>query len=287
LLQTLDEIRQPYDSDQILEWLALLAVFLRHARLAVDLDSTNSGVQILMPKVITAFQPQGDWSGTILLALASSDKYRRAKASDAVLSAARLSSSLPKPNFLVPWLLDTIDNNVSSRHHLTLISILVNFVPTKSIPPNLVGDLLADSWSDFGHLRGETIAMLLYHRYVGTMLKDEIPKCQFMLEPLRSHMDNSNIARYVLPAHLKGFPNSFSVLLELANSTFAWMAVASLGVQLGLLDMRKFPEEKMRAALSHSEVEVRFKAFQLATETLQFHYIREAFRWNAVLPSAG
>ncbi|WWC92899.1 uncharacterized protein L201_007861 [Kwoniella dendrophila CBS 6074] len=295
-----------------LKQLELLLIILRHltnlsSTLFHRLDVSSNVHEQLIP----AFQPSGHLASLILANLDSPLKVQQQRASEVLSLAGHLSNLLPAPSasasvpttFMVPFFTLAINGGISRRSNLTIISSLLDYIPTSAIPENLVDNLLEDlPVVDCSIVRSNLIVNLLLKlsstepedQRQSSVLKKVLP----YFDPELPHAVMVTMNRYFLPALFKEDPSYVPTLLEsLSRETElfgAWITVASLGVSLGLVKINELSREDLKDALSHEDTDIRMRAFELVSSVTKDQFneeilelVKEGFMWNDALPSAG
>jgi hypothetical protein len=294
-------------------------VVLRRIR---EICSTNSAglnessmIELVYIHLAPAVLPGGILAKAISDGINSSAKPVHVRTAEALQSLGKLVDTVPPPkasasnptNMLVPFFLDTIASGLSSKGSLTIINILLPYIPLAEVPEVLLERLVKEMYAiDLGNLRGPIISQLIIRNLEEAANAEKEQRILGSLFPLFSPTapatTMTNVHRYLLPPLFAARPSIIhSLLLMLgggesgrsADYFAAWTSVASLGVSVGHITVTELPEQDVQNAMVHSDPDVRLKAFQLITgskdlldertETL----VRKSLLWNRVLPDSG
>ncbi|WRT69593.1 uncharacterized protein IL334_006582 [Kwoniella shivajii] len=310
IAQGMKLVLQPYSQASHLKILDLLLVILRQVTFIVSSLSPPEVVSLTENHLVPAFIPGGILASLVLNNLESTLKLQQQRASEALSSAGKLSMLLPGPStstsesttFVVPLFQQAIHGGISRKSNLTIISTLLEYIPLSIIPNNLIDDLLDDLVVVECALIRSTLIVNLLQRLSSGLPENEMKSSVLgklipCFDPTLPHSVMANMNRYLLPALFKSdptyVPNLLDTLRSCAKLFGTWVTVASLGLSLGLVKVTDLPREDLRDALAHEDADIRIKAFELVSGS-KAHFsqdvlelIKEGFRWNDALPSAG
>ncbi|WWC65932.1 uncharacterized protein I303_108554 [Kwoniella dejecticola CBS 10117] len=315
LLQGVDLVLRSYPVEMDVKHLELVGVLLRQLNSLLFSSSIicdESLLPTVTDKLVPAFQPSGQLASLILNNLEHPLKVQQQRATEALSAAGQLSILLPSSTastsraqpetFIIPLFRQAVSGGISRRSNLTVISTLLECIPLPAVPESLIENLLGDlGVVDCANIRSTLINNLLI-KLSATQPEDEgkswvVQKLIPYFDPELPHTTMVNMNRYLLPSLFKTDPSYITIFLKsLAGRSDlfgAWVTVASLGVSLGIIKILELPQEDLRDALAHEDVDIRIKAFDLVSaskdqigETV-LELVKEGFKWNDSLPSAG
>ncbi|WWC73595.1 uncharacterized protein I206_107567 [Kwoniella pini CBS 10737] len=317
IAQAIDLVLNSYppSSNVDVKQLELLIVILR--QLNSILSSTSTDVEesvmfLVYDRLVPAFQPSSHLSSLITINLEHPQKVQQQRATEALSLAGQLSTILPSPStststnqnaiFMLPVFRQAIQGGISRRSNLTIIASLLEYIPLSVIPDRLLVSLLGDlGVVDCANIRSTIIVNLLV-KQISTQLASRgsswiIEKLSPYFDPELPHSVMVNVNRYLLPSLFKIDSSYVSLFLDVLSgeSTLfgTWVTVASLGVSLKIIKIKELPQKDLKDALCHEDADVRLRAFELVSASKDqidedvLGLVKEGFRWNNDLPSAG
>ncbi|WVQ79286.1 hypothetical protein IAT38_001382 [Cryptococcus sp. DSM 104549] len=313
-----DLVLQPYPEPAHIKLLELIVILLRQLAnvLAASPNSTSPSVASLInDRVTPALQPSGAITGIVMVYIDHPLKVQQTRAGEVLAAAGRLStvvgSADPSDAFIVPLFESVAGKGTPTKSAIAIISELLPYVPIGSVPTGLLDDLLADlAVSHSASPRCALIVDLLLtlagvSRSSPSSSSSTITSAQQdrILQPLLPAFSPSqppttllHLSRYLLPSLFQRCPTLLQPLLTtLAASPplfNAWVAVASLGVSQGLVEIEDLPRIQVELALGSVDAETRLRGFELVSGKKAYtagvlELIKSSFKWNEGLPSAG
>lgn len=273
-------------------------------------------VAVTYSKLGPTLLPRAPFATLLLESLSNTVKPHPLRSAEAMTAATRLAAILPPPpasssasqHLLQPLWADVLRDGLGARGNIVAVSIMAESIPQESIPADLLPRLLEDlTVSDSANVRCSAIVTLLGRRRELATGSDE-EKDRFMLEPLMPYVSSGEdgtavqvLSRYLLPVLFKSQRGSFSTLLSMFDTTGApgqpdlfasWITTASLGVSSGIIPLSGVPQDRLHEAIVHEDNKIRIMAFELVARSKDvlepevMEKVKEAFRWNTMIPHA-
>ncbi|ORY34822.1 putative death-receptor fusion protein-domain-containing protein [Naematelia encephala] len=312
LIESLDYALSSFQAPLHLDLLSYDLSLLRQLESGLQLDDQQALADTAQVRLQPALLPDGVLGSLIRTSLDGPTKVHQLRAGDVLQAVAKVVDLLPPPvqgnskgtsDILAPLFLSAARSGISVRSNLKIISVLLNHVPSRVIPDNLLGDLLDElTVGDLASLRCGIIVGLLCRR------SEAFGNDEAVIDPLLPYFDSrrsaavlTNLVRYLLPPLFKARPSTLQIMLERLRSPSntdvdwfpAWISIASLGVASGHISLENLPRDDLENAIGHEDPEVRLRAFQLVTggkgllRQSTVALIKQCMLWNEVLPGAG
>ncbi|EAL20900.1 hypothetical protein CNBE2610 [Cryptococcus deneoformans B-3501A] len=324
LSEATEIILSPQEEKLHLKLLELLLALLRQLTTVLSLSPNEPVRSLAQDRLAPEFQPG---KPLILFLSANIDhglKVQQTRSVEVLAAAAKLavtissqgilassaSSAARHDNFMVPLFTCIAGGDVTNRGDLSILIALLPYIPPSAIPSSLFDKLLSElhvahNASVRCHLAAD-LAIVLGGASLAapsSNLPSTPEQQKRILLPLLSAFATSqpsstllHVSRYLLPRLFSLFPSLLLTLLSMLGAPDpvygAWVAVASIGVQQGLISIEDLPQEDVMVVLESDEPETRLRAFELVSGRKEYtesviELIKLSFKRNEALSSAG